>query len=856
MTLTLEEAIPQLIELDTFRELAKKMLDETKSVVMNLARTDPDNRWTSSGDAIESALVARAQKKFAIQRTLQDRLLNLSLTQSTKSSGSNSSLVEPLTTLTAARVMQALVATSKHAFSSTTLQCYYRIVRELYSASGPDWNIGGARAGSTGRATAFVTGECVRAISAFEDSLRHTATYFSESHKLRQAWRNIQRVDDSLSVWKEEESTRLALSWYAKTDVRLGAIALHLKPKEPMTRPSSEYIERELAKLENELPEALADSKHQFQTALKCIDALRAEEKRSATEDKEGERSPSSRPKSTHLAMQETGHWIGRSVVEKAVQRANDALQTLPSPGNAGAVDLEALSQLFRKTAYEVAKILEPAKRFLETVLDHELYTASTGVTDLTDVPELAFSAASLGATTNWQDERLARACSLLAESISNQGDCPVGRPILSTEDGFRIDPVGFEVIRACSQLVEKVQIAVDPQFPKKLLQPFIKLSVPSASKLLDQPAIEGWTFEHRSPTRPSKWATALAVLSLRQYTRMLDAVINRTALKYFDVSTPEPGDLNLEEMIYSDIGLVRFENSPQPTSYVFLEKLRAHLLSSNLPDSYQDPLFSIVLYGPPGTGKTTLLSALAATCKVPLVNISPSDFVVRGQEGVERRARSICTALSLLSDVVIILDEFEPILKNRQSGTKDSHRSGENLMLRALTPSMLPKLTRLHKRAKRQRLVYGLVTNHYHDLDSAAIRKGRFDTHAIVLRPDPLSRAGFFLKQLSDPDGAWALSPDEVERLARLVQLTSQCSVQFLARSLSKKNIRQAIRNEDASYLQKLKILADEEKSSARADSGDPPTPKTPGDQIHEFLKSWEEGLGNGGSFLNFPQV
>jgi hypothetical protein len=63
--------------------------------------------------------------------------------------------------------------------------------------------------------------------------------------------------------------------------------------------------------------------------------------------------------------------------------------------------------------------------------------------------------------------------------------------------------------------------------------------------------------------------------------------------------------------------------------------------------------------------------------------------------------------------------------------------------MFTFLTPSMLPKLTRLHEAAEEQSVVYCLVTNHLEKIDDAAIREGRFDQRIGIYHPDLLSRAG-----------------------------------------------------------------------------------------------------------------
>ncbi len=205
------------------------------------------------------------------------------------------------------------------------------------------------------------------------------------------------------------------------------------------------------------------------------------------------------------------------------------------------------------------------------------------------------------------------------------------------------------------------------------------------------------------------------------------------------------------------------------------LQQMRAHVMRASLPTKYKvdqagnkEKAYSAILYGPPGTGKTSLLQALALSSNVPLVMLSPSDLVVQGQEQLEGRAKAVFAALSMLSQTVILLDEFEPILRRR--GPKSSLRGkqkpeakrdgelsevaklirdGSASMLQFLLTGMLPKLVSLHEAAEEQSLVYCLATNHMEEIDEAAKRSGRFDIHQPIFNPDPISRAGTFLFRL-----------------------------------------------------------------------------------------------------------
>src|SRR3569833_3220710 len=157
---------------------------------------------------------------------------------------------------------------------------------------------------------------------------------------------------------------------------------------------------------------------------------------------------------------------------------------------------------------------------------------------------------------------------------------------------------------------------------------------------------------------------------------------------------------------------------------------MRSHVCGVDLKSG---GLHSAILHGPPGTGKTTLVEALAKSCSVPLVEITPSDIVLAGIEKIETRARLVFEGLSLLTDAVLLFAEFDSVL-----GQRDKSATPANIF-QLLTPGMLPKLKNLNESAKRQRMAFVLSTNLIGALDKAAIREGRFDAKFGIYPPDVL---------------------------------------------------------------------------------------------------------------------
>jgi hypothetical protein len=766
----LDEELASLTELDNLRREARQLRQAGKEALRNIQKNIQKEvpKWEASEDLIEAALLvkiqahrhlggeehdAKPQNDDLIDRLLKIRLKeDLFIDELNEKNGPLTAAQVPV--LAATRIMQSLVTTSKYAFTRASLLCYYRIVREIQSADSPNWTIGGAKAGKGGDPTAFITSECIRAILSFERTHRDTSLFFRQTFELYEELKKLQKLDDkqpaSVQKWKETEIERVGLAWFTSTEVRLGEIALKLHERNTQGPINRAYLEEYLKNLPNDLKKNIEKARVEFVNALDELNAYREGEEQSVA-DPALSNSEQGKKERRRLDRSETAHRLAKSVVEQAIEAADKALELCEEDGEKTLQNLEKLSELFEEIAGRIHKVAEPAKRFVEAILNRELAAASSGTKMDWDARELVFAAAAYGAVTGWEtSERLTQACILLSEAISQKGTFPPGRPFLLMSNGFVLHPIAFEVTRCFAQLLQRVNVPVNARLVLRLLHLFRLHKCEVEVKKTGSTRQCGWCFEDPLvPTKPSLWVTATAVMALNRIVRMLNAKINFEGFKYFSVKQPGKGltGPELKQLIYPDYGLTQADRAagvePENSIAITLERMRAHILKINLPKSYKHPLYSSLFYGPPGTGKTTLLEALALSSNVPLVEISPSDIVVAGQELVESRARAVFEVLSMLSRVVITLDEFEPILYKREEA------KAATSIFTFVTPAMLPKLKKLHEAAKQQSLVYCLVTNHRDKLDEAAIRKGRFDHHIGIYDMDPLSRAGVFLKRI-----------------------------------------------------------------------------------------------------------
>ncbi len=734
--LALEDEIATLSELDALRIEAKEMLlaglrglggssytkherweearlDRTRvehALLLRTMRTARKRGWSPDGEHSEA--LERTAHKFVGSITACSLLA--------AESGHMPILI-------AGRALEALATTPGCAMTKASVTCYYLVLRELFSSEPPLWAMGSARAGEGSQPTAFVTGECCRGVLWLSRSFSRAAQLCFKLRGLHSRRAGLAATPRTPLRWKEVELNRIQKA------LEIDIIWMRHRTVFTLDHLNTENLNELAVRLASQIDTMDC----QVVEARRDIQAMRA----MVVTAVDGDGGPH---RVAFTALDDLGERLRRVATSL---RAGDW-------GKAG----ERLTEI----AGSITDHLGPSRNYVGAVLDHELAAAAEQRSDR-DLPELVFAAAAYGMLDGtWDDPRLCRAADVVVASITSGGRLPAGRPFLVEQSGSQLHPVGSEVVRAMATLLGRKHKVITPEVVASMVRLFRDSQRPVPGGI-------GWAPEAPiDPKKASWWTTALSIIALERVVMMLNSCLNARVAMHFYATHGERLKVTLDDTFYPDYGLVRPD---RPSVAVLMQRMRAHVLGIPSPD-YRDPLGSIVLYGPPGTGKTTLAEALARSSGARFVHVTPSDIVLGGAEHAEHRARVVFEALTMLTDTVILFDEFDSLLRRRPTDGRVPRSIFE-----LLTPGMLPKLERLHVAARDRRVAFVLATNLVGSLDNAAIRAGRFDEKVGIYPPDLLSRLGrmLFVKLPG--------SVQQEERLLRACTMTHDSPMSTLGR-------------------------------------------------------------------------
>lgn len=242
-----------------------------------------------------------------------------------------------------------------------------------------------------------------------------------------------------------------------------------------------------------------------------------------------------------------------------------------------------------------------------------------------------------------------------------------------------------------------------------------------------------GWSSEHHGKDfEAESWPTASVFHFCFELNRLIADAVRRDVFEYVDLTYEDPTreaptGPRLDDLMES---LVEYEGQKHELRTLFDTQFLEPLVRDR--DLVRDgrsferaTKVSAILYGPPGTSKTRLASMIAQALGWPLLALDPSHLTRRGLDNVHAEADALFGRLRFCDQIVVLLDEFDELVREREV-------AGE-LESRFLTTAMLPKIAALHER---RRLVYIVATNHLEQFDAAISRPGRFDVIVPVMPP------------------------------------------------------------------------------------------------------------------------
>lgn len=240
-----------------------------------------------------------------------------------------------------------------------------------------------------------------------------------------------------------------------------------------------------------------------------------------------------------------------------------------------------------------------------------------------------------------------------------------------------------------------------------------------------------GWESEHiGSKGKIDLWQTSEITLFLMSFSIMLERQIRVDSLlaSGLSVYSPPQGEITVKAWDEKKNEKEPLIDLASASKYSIYDRIKDDFIQPRI-QKEKKPCYSFLLYGPPGTGKTALAKDIADVLQYNLITVTPSDFIAGGESEVESRAKAIFKCLELQKNAVILFDEIDQFLLDRDSEEYKKQTS----IFQFMTPGMLPKFNNL--RAK-ENCIFIIATNYAERIDPAIKRTGRLDKHYPLMPP------------------------------------------------------------------------------------------------------------------------
>jgi hypothetical protein len=244
-----------------------------------------------------------------------------------------------------------------------------------------------------------------------------------------------------------------------------------------------------------------------------------------------------------------------------------------------------------------------------------------------------------------------------------------------------------------------------------------------------------GWASGHHPQIAgPESWSTACVYDFVHALDRLVAEAARRALFEELKCiySMPRRDISNSDRAFARNFLDAELRDGKSPKSLVktlkeaFVDPIDAerNVISNGGKFSSTTPM-SAILYGPPGTSKTQLAKMIGEYLGWPLLSVDPSYLVQDGLDHLYARADRLFSMLVMAEQIVVLLDEFDEMGRERSENP--------DALSRFITTSMLPKLAAINQEKK---IVVLLATNYVSRFDIAFSRGGRFDMMLQVLPP------------------------------------------------------------------------------------------------------------------------
>lgn len=465
------------------------------------------------------------------------------------------------------------------------------------------------------------------------------------------------------------------------------------------------------------------------------------------------------------------------------------AVSIAPYPPSAYLTQLtfRVLKRCYTKDDPALANVTKLVRTWARSEINRQIALITTG-SRIADPLQLAYalvlaSSASIDEQTSPEEKALITAgLRIFFEQQNADGSWRPSQPL------FHYPEVGNA---QCFEYELLTQLLICEPLQDELLKYLPKLR--TSALLLDQTAFEleaaagsdkvGWASGHHPQIEgPESWSTASVYDFVHVLGRMVAEAVRRALFEELKCSyhIPKrgptqsadnfaPGFLDANVKVNGNVASLKDTLRNRFVLPIAADKVNV----ANGGKLKMTTPMSAILFGPPGTSKTQLAKLISQYIGWPLLSVDPSYLVQDGMDHLYARANKLFSMLAIAEQIVVLLDEFDEMGRDRSKST--------DILSRFITTAMLPKLAAINDGRK---IVFLLATNYVSQFDAAFIRGGRFDMVLQVMPPTveaKLARAEWHATLTSALDG---LAPKRKQEEARstIGDLTFLETVQLVA--------------------------------------------------------------------------